>query len=421
MDAAEISRQIFERLAARSAAPPPRIRTWAGDEWGPQDARATLVLQHPGAFRAMLLPMSDLTAGEAYIHDDIDILGDISSVLEFGRGLTESSLGVSASVELYWLLRQLPNEPRRGEAERPRMQGSQHSIRRDRDAVAYHYDVGNGFFAQFLDSRMVYSSAAFLSPADTLEQAQLRKLDLICRKLELGPGQRLLDVGSGWGSLVAYAAEQYGVTAVGVTLSSEQAAFANDLIKERGVDDRVTILQRDYREVDGSFDAIASVGMFEHVGATQLGVYFGHLSRMLTPTGLLLNHGIVTREHGPKRRRRRQKPSFFSTYVFPDGELVPMDRVIGAAERGGFELRDAESLRTSYAMTLERWIANLELNHDAAVAAAGEKAYRIWRSYMAASALAFNTADISVYQLVLAKPDRPWVYGRARLLAADDM
>ncbi len=369
----------------------------------------------------MLLPLSDLTAGEAYIHDDIDIDGDMTAVLEFGRGITESPLGVAESVKLYRLLRQLPNEPRRGSADRPRMRGARHSIRRDRDAISHHYDVGNGFFAQFLDPRLVYSSAAFLSPSDTLEEAQLRKLDLICRKLELGPGQQLLDVGCGWGSLVTYAAEQYGVTAVGVTLSSEQAVYANDLIKERGVDDRVTILQRDYREVDGRFDAIASIGMFEHVGATQLGVYFGHLSHMLTPTGLLLNHGIVTRGRGPIRRRLRQQPTFANTYVFPDGELVAMHRVIDAAESGGFELRDAESLRTSYALTLERWISNLESNHDAAAASAGEKAYRIWRSYMAASALAFNTADISVYQLLLAKLDRPWVFGRARLLAADDI
>lgn len=420
MDAAEVSRQVYERLAARSSTPAPRVRTWAGDLWGPDDAPATLVLQHPGAWRAMLLPASDLTAGEAYIYDDIDIEGDISAIIEFGQALSDAPFAARQSIDLYRLLRRLPNQPRRGAADRPRMRGILHSIGRDREAISYHYDAGNEFFAQFLDPRLVYSSAAFLSPSESLEEAQLRKLDLICRKLELGPGQRLLDVGCGWGALVAHAALEYGATAVGVTLSSEQAAYANDLIKELGVDDRVTILQRDYREVDGIFDAIASIGMFEHVGGAQLGVYFDHLHRMLTPHGLLLNHGIVTRDRQPRKRQLRQKPSFVDTYVFPDGELVPIDRVIDLAETGGFELRDAESLRTSYALTLQRWVANLESNHEAAVDAASEKVYRIWRSYMAGAAMTFGAAGISIYQLLLTKPDTPWVFGRRRLLAADD-
>jgi cyclopropane-fatty-acyl-phospholipid synthase len=417
MDAVEASRQIYERLADRSTAPAPRLRLWTGEELGPPDAAATLALQHPGAFRSMLLPPSDLSAGEAYVYDDIDIEGDIAYALDFGRGISERSFSPSELIALYRLLRRLPGESRRATADRPHLSGILHSLRRDRQAVAYHYDTGNEFFASFLDPSLVYSSAAFLSTQEPLEKAQLRKLDLICRKLGLQPGHRFLDVGCGWGALVVHAARDYGVTAVGVTLSAGQAAYAADLVKEARVEDRVTILQRDYREVEGTYDAIASVGMFEHVGASQLEAYFGHLYGMLTPEGLLLNHGIVTND---RSRRRFRRKTFVGTYVFPDGELVPIEQVMEAAAEAGFEARDAESLRASYALTLKHWVANLEANRDAAVAAAGEQAYRIWRAYMAGSSLAFGYGDISVYQLLLAKPDTPWTFGRKRLVAMDD-
>ena len=419
MDPTEISRLIYDELVAGTSVPPPRVRTWTGATWGPLDAAATLVLQHAGALRAALLPPSDLTAGEAYIYDDVDIEGDIFSALEFALSLGETPHSAAARLRLYRLLRQLPNPSPRAETEGPRLTGWRHTLKRDREAVTFHYDTGNDFFAQFLDPRMVYSCGVFLSPKDTLEAAQYRKLDLICRKLELEPGKRLLDVGCGWGALVVHAATRYGATAVGITLSGEQADYATRLVKEAGVDDRVTILRRDYRLVEGSFDAIASVGMFEHVGAAQLGTYFGHLKSMLTPDGVVLNHGIVTRTPGSRRRGLRKR-TFVNTYVFPDGELEPVDEVIGRAERSGFELRDAESLRTSYALTLRHWVANLESNHDQAVAAADEKVYRIWRTYMAASALLFESARVSVYQLLLAPPSRPWVFGRRRLLASDD-
>jgi cyclopropane-fatty-acyl-phospholipid synthase len=418
MDTADASRQVYERLAARSTARAPRLRLWTGEEWGDPDAPATLVLQHPGAFRAMLLPPNDLSAGEAYIFDDIDIEGDMAAMLEFGRGLGDP-LRPAELVGLYRLLRQLPADSRRSAATRPRMSGILHSLRRDREAIRYHYDTGNEFFAAFLDPNMVYSSAAFLTAQEPLEKAQLRKLDLICRKLGLRAGQRFLDVGCGWGALVVHAAREYDVTAVGVTLSSEQAAYGADLAKEAGVDDRVTILQRDYREVDGTFDAIASVGMFEHVGAAQLEVYFSRLFEMITPRGLLLNHGIVTNTRS-QRRFAPSRRTFVGTYVFPDGELVPIEQVVEAAANAGFETTDAESLRTSYALTLKHWVANLEANRDEAVAAAGEQAYRIWRSYMAGSSLAFSYGDISVYQLLLAKPETPWTFGRRHLIAADD-
>ncbi|HHC07991.1 MAG TPA: class I SAM-dependent methyltransferase [Actinobacteria bacterium] len=416
MDALAVAREVYERLAALGT-DPPRMRAWTGEEWGPADAAATVVLEHPGALRALLLPPSDLTAGEAYIYGDVDVEGDIFSVLAFARSLTHLKPTSPTAWSLLRLLRRLPAESRRRDAVRPTFHGILHSLRRDREAVRYHYDTGNDFFATFLGETMVYSCAYFLDPAEPLDVAQRRKLDVICRKLELRPGERFLDVGCGWGSLVLHAASRYGVEATGVTLSSEQAEYARLAAKRAGVDDRVTILERDYRELDGTFDAIASVGMVEHVGARQLPRYFRRLRSMLEPGGRLLNHGIVTRERG---RRLRRRPTFISTYVFPDGELEPIEEVVDAAMGAGFELRDAESLRTSYALTLRRWVANLETNHDAAVAATDETTYRIWRAYMAASAILFEHAGISVFQLLLTDPARRWTFGRRWMLADDD-
>jgi cyclopropane-fatty-acyl-phospholipid synthase len=416
MDASEVSRRALDGLAKLAGPPTPRVRLWNGDEWGPPEAPATIVLRHPGALRSMLLPPTDLSAGEAYLFDDVDFVGDIFALLDFGARLGEARQSSLTRGRLLWLLRRLPDEKRRDEADRPKIGGRLHSRKRDRIAVTHHYDTGNDFFAQFLDSSMVYSCAHFLSPTESLDEAQRRKLDLVCRKLRLVPEMRLLDVGCGWGALVIHAAREYGVRATGITLSGEQAAEARRRAEAAGVGGRVEILERDYRDLNGEFDAIASVGMVEHVGRKELVEYFEELRNVLSPGGQILNHGIVTRN----RNVRRVTPTFINTYVFPDGELVPVDTVAGAAEDAGLEVRDAESLRASYALTLRHWVANLERNRDAAVAAAGERTYRIWRLYMAGSAVAFERAAISVYQLLLTDPQRPWTYGRSELLAADD-
>jgi cyclopropane-fatty-acyl-phospholipid synthase len=366
----------------------------------------------------MLLPPNDVSAGEAYVFDDIDIEGDMFALLGFAAGM-ERSVPRLRGLRVLQLARRLPDTPANAAERperRPHLTGRLHSPSRDRQAVTYHYDTGNEFFAQFLDPSMVYSCAHFLSPDESLEMAQRRKLDLICRKLSLGSGDRFLDVGCGWGGLVVHAATRYGVKATGITLSAEQAEAARRRAREEGVADRVEIVQRDYREIDGEFDAIASVGMFEHVGRGRLGEYFTRLRGMLAPGGQLLNHGIVTRERHPGRRRR----TFVNTYVFPDGDLRPVDETIGAAEDAGFELRDVEALRMSYAVTLRHWVANLENNREAAIRAADERVYRIWRSYMAGSAYAFEHHGIGVYQLLLSDPERPWTFGRSGLLAADD-
>jgi cyclopropane-fatty-acyl-phospholipid synthase len=413
MDAREATLAIIDVLSS-AGDHAPAFRLWDGHRVGRDDAPATIVLRHPGSLRALLLPPSDLAAGEAYVYDDVDIEGDIFSLLDFGF---EFALGTarSTALSLFRLARKLPRQNRKSVGKRPRIRGRLHSLDRDRRDIRYHYDVGDGFYRQFLDPSMVYSSAAFLDPSEPLEVAQRRKLDTICRKLELHPGQRLLDVGCGWGALVVHAARTYGVQAVGITLSSNQAAHARDLAVRLGVEDRVTILEQDYRQVAGIFDAIASVGMFEHVGRRKMGAYFGRLRRLLADGGVLLNHGIGTRDRG----RKRHKATFVSTYVFPDGELLPVDEVVGIAEAAGFELRDLESLRTSYALTLRRWVANLESNRAAAVAAADDATYRIWRAFMAGSALSFERARIGVYQLLLADPVRSWTYGRAWTIAGD--
>jgi cyclopropane-fatty-acyl-phospholipid synthase len=380
------------------------------------DAAATLVLNQPGALRALFLPPSDLTAGEAYIYDDVNIEGDIFSLLEWANSLSELRSKKITSIRVWRELRKLPADHRRSVAAPPRFRGRLHSRRRDQDVVGYHYNTGNDFYEQFLGETMVYSSAYFLDPSESLDVAQRRKLDVICRKLELSGGTRFLDIGCGWGSLVIHAATNYGVEATGVTLSEEQAEYANRRVNDLGLEDRVHIILSDYRELKDQYDAIASIGMIEHVGRKNLPEYFRQIRWLMAPGGLFLNHGITTRNRHPGRVR----PTFVSTYVFPDGELEPIDLVVGEAQEAGFETRDLESLRMSYAETLKRWVANLEAHHDEVVRAAGEQTYRIWRAYMAGSSVSFSKADIDVYQTLLGDPDRPWRYGRRRLLAEDD-
>ncbi|MGH8911031.1 MAG: class I SAM-dependent methyltransferase, partial [Acidimicrobiia bacterium] len=306
MEALEASRKIYDLLVGATDEPPPRVRAWTGAEWGPSDAAVTLVLNRPGSFGALLVPASDLTAGEAYLYDDVDIEGDLVAMLRWASDLSDA--GLVTGLRVARLARMLPRQHRRDEAQRPHLPGRLHSIRRDRRAVTHHYDTGNDFFELFLDPLMVYSCAYFLDAAEPLETAQRRKLDVICRKLELGPGDRFLDIGCGWGALAIHAATNYGVESTGVTVSGEQADVARKRAAEAGVTDRVNIVTEDYRHLDGTFDAIASVGMVEHVGLTHLPEYFGHVRELLAPGGQVLNHGIVARA-----RKRARGKSFVRT------------------------------------------------------------------------------------------------------------
>jgi cyclopropane-fatty-acyl-phospholipid synthase len=250
---------------------------------------------------------------------------------------------------------------------------------------------------------MVYSCAYFASPDEDLAAAQARKLDLLCRKLRLQPGQRLLDIGCGWGGLVIHAVRQYGVDATGITLSRPQADLANQRIVEAGLADRCRVLVQDYRMADtrADYDALVSVGMFEHVGAALLPVYFMKAWQLLRPGGVFLNHGIASRAT-PKAQRR---PGFADAYVFPDGELVPINATLHAAEGCGFETRDVESLREHYALTLRQWVRRLEAQHDEALRYVDEPTYRVWRLYMSGSAYGFTHGRLNVYQTLLVKPD----------------
>ena len=285
---------------------------------------------------------------------------------------------------------------------RDRAGGRRHSLSRDRAAVRHHYDISNDFYRLILGPTLVYSCAYFASPEQSLEQAQEQKLDLICRKLRLAHGERLLDVGCGWGSLVLHAAANYGVRAVGVTLSAPQAELARERVREWGLQDRVEIRVADYREVrDGPFDKIASVGMYEHVGRAELTHYVTRVAGLLAPGGLFLNHGIARLHSEPP-----SSDTFISRYVFPDGELHPVTDLIAAMARAGLEVRDVESLREHYPLTLRHWVDNLREHRAAAVRLAGEQRARAWELYMVACELAFESGEITIYHVLVTRGGR---------------
>ncbi len=408
------------------------VRFWNGQvlPTARQRAQFTLVLNHPGALRRMFRPPLELSLGEAFIYGDFDIKGDIHRAVARMDELQEKAF---STAELFTLLRRLNALPKgtgpryrgRGPA---RLTGSRHSLERDREAIRYHYDVSNDFYALWLDRHMTYSCAYFPTGTEDLDTAQEQKYDLICRKLRLRSGEHLLDIGCGWGGLVMYAARHYGVTALGVTLSEQQAAYVAERIAASDLSDRVQVELLDYRKLrDASFDKVVSVGMFEHVGESHLPEYFRQVYRLLKPGGLFLNHGISRRPQETTQgwaafveRYILGAGSFIQRYIFPDGELMPVSAVNLIAERAGFEVRDVENLREHYALTLRHWVARLEAHHAEAVQAADEVTYRTWRLYMAASARGFETGRINVNQTLLAKLDGgrsglPW--SRADLYA----
>lgn len=386
---------------------PVGVRLWNGTCWPDEAPRpVTLVLKHPGALRTAFLPGTELALAEAYLYDDLDILGDTESVFGLADALAAATSNWRGKLRVVRILRRLPpiRNDRHGQRGPARMTGKRHSIERDRQAVTYHYDVSNDFYALWLDRSMTYSCAYFHSPEDDLDTAQERKLDYICRKLRLRAGQRLLDVGCGWGGLVMHAARHYGVDATGVTLSSLQAKLANDRIAAAGLAGHSRVVVSDYREVTPGgtegYDALVSVGMFEHVGAPELSTYFTQAWRLLRPGGTLLNHGIAWRAS----EQPVHSPSFTDTYVFPDGELTPIHVALRAAEEAGFEVRDVESLREHYALTLRHWVRRLESRHDEALRHVDEPTYRVWRLFMSGSAHGFTTGRLNVYQALLVKP-----------------
>ncbi len=384
------------------------FRLWDGTGWGPghgSEPRFTIVLKHPGSLRRMFLPPSDLTIGEAYIYDDFDVEGDIEAIATLGDRLQVLENEPAALARHGVRLLKLPSGgPSRAGGRGARLRGRAHSKQRDEAATRYHYDVSNDFYSLWLDRNMVYSCAYFHDTDEDLDTAQERKLDYICRKLRLKPGERLLDIGCGWGGLVLHAAREYGADALGITLSPLQATFARERIAEEGMKDRCRVAVLDYRDVDEAhpFDKLVSVGMFEHVGKALLPTYFEKAARLLRPGGVFLNHGIST----SIGNKPSLGPSFSDVYVFPDGELLPISTMLAEAEKAGFEVRDVESLREHYAMTLRRWVRRLERNADAARAVTDEVTYRIWRLFMSYSAHQFSSNAIGVYQTVLVRPNQ---------------
>ncbi|GAB4512779.1 MAG: class I SAM-dependent methyltransferase [Anaerolineae bacterium] len=398
--------RFLERLFDSGSADRVGFRLWDGTMWPDDRPRdALVVLKHPGALRRMLVPGTELALGEAYLYDDFDVEGDLEKVFEMADVWGQEAQGLLQRLRAARELLQLPSGPERKPLRRgpARLRGKRHSIERDREAVRYHYDVSNEFYALWLDQRMVYSCAYFERPDEPLDKAQERKLDYICRKLRLQPGQRLLDIGCGWGGLVIHAAQRYGVEAIGITLSEPQAELANERIAQAGLQDRCRVLVQDYREAsapDGGYDALASVGMFEHVGEEMLPVYFARAWELLKPGGVFLNHGIARRIDLPPRDDR----SFSDAYVFPDGELTPISTTLRIAEEAGFEVRDVENLREHYVLTLRNWVRRLEAHHEEALQYVDEGTYRVWRLFMSGSAYGFRVGRLQVFQTLLSKP-----------------
>jgi cyclopropane-fatty-acyl-phospholipid synthase len=386
------------------------VRLWDGRAWPAGDPRpVTLLLRHPGALRAAFLPGTELALAEAYLYDDLDVVGDIEAVFEWAQDVLAAPSGWWTKLSIMRELRKLPAatrprpRPARGLA---RLAGRRHSPDRDRRAVTYHYDVPSAFYALWLDARMVYSCAYFRSADEDLDAAQERKLEYLCRKLRLQPGQRLLDIGCGWGGLALYAAERHGVDVKGITLSEPQVEVARQRMAALGLGPRCRVDRCDYRDLGadelGRYDAIVSVGMSEHVGAEALPGYFGQAWRLLKPGGVFLNHAIGERVDEAPRRGR----SFSDAYVFPDSDTTPLTTTLEPAEAAGFEIRDVENLREHYAITLRHWVRRLEARHDEALEFVDEPTYRVWRLFMSGSAHGFATGRLNVYQALLAKPDR---------------
>ena len=403
--------QLRELLETLLRAPLPiRLRAWDGSETGPTGT-PTLIVRNRRALRRLIWRPDELGLARAYVSGDLDVAGDLSdalgrlSTLIFRgadvRGLPKRA--VAARLLRLGLLGPQPKPP----PEEIALHGLRHTRHRDSQAISHHYDVGNDFYRLLLGASMVYSCAYWTSTdaGYDLAGAQRDKLDLICRKLGLKPGMRLLDVGCGWGGLALHAAREYGVNVVGITLSAEQADYARKQVAEAGLTAHVEIRVQDYRDVDdGPFDAISSVGMAEHVGSGPYGEYAAILYRLLRPGGRLLNHQIAAIHPGTAGRKKRR--SFIDSYVFPDGELAPLGTTVSVLEEAGFEVRDVQALREHYGRTLRAWVLNLESDWPTAVKLTGRGRARVWRLYMAASALAFEHGRIGVNQVLAVKARR---------------
>jgi cyclopropane-fatty-acyl-phospholipid synthase len=389
---------IFSGLVDERA--PVAFRAYDGSSAGPTDAEAVLEIRRPEAVAYIATAPGELGLARAYVTGALEVHGDLHSTLHALLAGVRQDVGWNERLEILRgigirALRR-PRIPAE-EAPRPWRRGLRHSRARDAAAISHHYDVSNRFYEIVLGPSMAYTCAVFPSAEASLEQAQAEKFDLVCRKLALAPGDRLLDVGAGWGGMVMHAAEHYRVQALGVTLSRPQASWAQRKIAERGLRDRAEVRFLDYREVtETNFDALSSIGLTEHIGARNLGSYFSFLAAKLRPEGRILNH-MITR---PSNLERQRAGKFIDRYVFPDGELEGPGTIISAMHDHGLELRHEENLREHYAMTLREWGENLQRGWKEAVSEAGERRARVWRLYMAASRVGFELNRIELHQVL---------------------
>jgi cyclopropane-fatty-acyl-phospholipid synthase len=386
---------VFSRVVGPDA--PVRFVAYDGSTAGPADAPIRIDVRTPMAVSYIASSPGELGLARAYVTGQLDVHGDLYDAL---RSLGDPHLGRLSLRERAEIVRDLgPSmvRPLPRPREEVKLRGQRHSRSRDARAIAHHYDVSNRFYEMFLGPSMAYTCAVYPRADATLEEAQYEKFDLVARKLDLKPGQRLLDVGCGWGGMVMHAAEHYGVSALGVTLSRRQAEWAQKAIAERGLSDRAEVRFLDYRDVpESTYDAVSSIGLTEHVGKGQLPGYFRFLRAKLRPEGRLLNH-CITR---PTTKFPARAGKFINRYVFPDGELEAVGTIVSAMQDNGLEVRHEENLREQYARTLRAWVANLDAHWDESVREVGEGRARVWRLYMAASRLGFDLDQIELHQVL---------------------
>jgi cyclopropane-fatty-acyl-phospholipid synthase len=391
---------LFNEIFAGYNGPPFAVRLWEGSAWrtnGDATPACTIVIKKPTALAALIAAPNEITLGEAFIREELDVEGDLFSAFEIAEHLFSRPQSLrhriaQRAAATFCGLRQLLSL------------GAAGSRRRDRASIAYHYDQPVEFFQPWLGPTLAYSCAYFRHTGQSLDEAQRQKLELVCTKLRLRPGEHFLDIGCGWGSLPLHAAQRHGARAHGVTLSREQAATATRRIQRAGLNGCCAVELSDYRDLarnGHAFDKIASIGMFEHVGLKNLSVYFGIARKLLRPGGLMLNHGIARASAA-----RVPRDSFISRYVFPGGWLVTLPEALAAAEQQGLEVRDVENLREHYELTLRCWATKLRANAESLLQLVPTITYRIWLLYLAGSAAAFRRGDIGVYQVLLSRPDQ---------------
>ncbi len=402
--------EIFETLLAGPA--PIRFTAYDGSSYGPEDAAVGLNLKNERGLAYMVTAPGDLGMARAYVSGDLDVVGVhpgnpyegmvlLLRAMRFRRPSPAEALNLLRSVGLSQMLPPPPPPQEHLPRWRRLVEGFRHSPGRDGRVIQHHYDVSNRFYELVLGPSMTYTCALFPTGEETLEEAQHAKYDLVARKLALQPGQRLLDVGCGWGGMVRHAAREYGVRGLGVTLSREQAEWAQRKNKDEGLDHLVEVRHLDYREVtETAFDAVSSIGLTEHIGVENYPAYFRFLREKLVPGGRLLNHCITRPDN-----RSTQTGAFIDRYVFPDGELTGSGTIITQAQDAGLEVQHEENLRLHYAMTLAGWGENLERNWDACVAEVGEGTARVWGLYMAGSRMGFERNEIQLHQVLATKTD----------------